>query len=169
MGLSERLQDLYAEIDAVCGDPLLTQQLPGLNDDLILINDRIARAVPMLAALTQKPPPPDAVIPSNREAADAGGMVAGESPAQVPVGELRNTAASAEPLRVKASDLRPVSRRLLELVLEVDALDRRVETLVNLLDGAWGIIANASDGNWNDATSDWQNAARAWRDEYHAL
>ena len=29
--------------------------------------------------------------------------------------------------RVKASELRPVSRRLLELVLEVDALDRELD------------------------------------------
>lgn len=37
------------------------------------------------------------------------------------------------------------------------------------LEWAWGIIANAGGGNWLKETSDWQEAARAWRDRYHML
>ena len=31
---------------------------------------------------------------------------------------------------------------------------------------AWGIIANASGGNWDRESSDWQEAAARWRDTY---
>jgi hypothetical protein len=30
---------------------------------------------------------------------------------------------------------------------------------------AWGIIANAYNGDWNKAIPDWQTAAARWRDE----
>lgn len=30
---------------------------------------------------------------------------------------------------------------------------------------AWTIIANASEGNWEQETPEWQEAARRWRDE----
>lgn len=36
----------------------------------------------------------------------------------------------------------------------------------NLLELAWGLIANASSGNWADETDEWQEAARRWRDSY---
>jgi hypothetical protein len=102
--------------------------LPALRTDLLLIADRLARAAVMPELHLPPKPPPDAMLQG--QAADAGGMVAGEIPAQIPLnGDSRNTPASAEPLRVKASELRPVSRRLLELVLEVDALDRENEDL----------------------------------------
>ena len=38
----------------------------------------------------------------------------------------------------------------------------------DLLEAAWGIIANAHGGNWAIAGSDWQRAAERWRDLYHA-
>lgn len=34
------------------------------------------------------------------------------------------------------------------------------------IDLAWGIIANASGGNWEKETPEWQEAAARWRDKY---
>jgi hypothetical protein len=42
------------------------------------------------------------------------------------------------------------------------------KTAALLLEQAWGIIANASGGNWETQTWDWQIAAAKFRDEYHA-
>ena len=36
-----------------------------------------------------------------------------------------------------------------------------------LLGRAWGVIANASGGNWANESEMWQDAAAAWRDDYH--
>lgn len=41
--------------------------------------------------------------------------------------------------------------------------------LKNLCELAWGVIANASGGNWKLEPADWQEAAARWRDGYHAL
>lgn len=35
-----------------------------------------------------------------------------------------------------------------------------------LLEAAWGIIANANEGNWGLATAEWREAAENWRDQY---
>jgi hypothetical protein len=40
-----------------------------------------------------------------------------------------------------------------------DEMDDCIET-------AWGIIANASGGNWNRESPEWQEAAAGWRDKY---
>ena len=37
----------------------------------------------------------------------------------------------------------------------------------NLLELAWGLIANANEGDWDKATKEWKEAAERWRDEYH--
>lgn len=37
-----------------------------------------------------------------------------------------------------------------------------------LLELAWGIIANAGGGNWYVETAEWQDAAARWRDRYFA-
>lgn len=37
----------------------------------------------------------------------------------------------------------------------------------DLLEVAWGIIANANGGDWSKATDEWREAAERWRDEYH--
>ena len=37
----------------------------------------------------------------------------------------------------------------------------------DLLEVAWGIIANANEGDWSKATDEWREAAERWRDEYH--
>jgi hypothetical protein len=47
-----------------------------------------------------------------------------------------------------------------QVVAEVDRL-RQSEEL------AWGLIANAFEGNWGRAPLEWGAAARRWRDEYH--
>lgn len=36
----------------------------------------------------------------------------------------------------------------------------------NAVEEAWGIIANAGDGNWEIQTPEWQAAAEQWRDRY---
>ena len=39
-----------------------------------------------------------------------------------------------------------------------------------LLEAAWGIIANAYGGDWELATHpDWKPAAERWRDNYHEI
>lgn len=38
----------------------------------------------------------------------------------------------------------------------------------DLLEAAWGLIANAHGGNWDEASDEWRNAAAHWRDAYHA-
>lgn len=37
----------------------------------------------------------------------------------------------------------------------------------DLLYWAWTIIANAGGGDWEKETSDWQEAAAKWRDQFH--
>ena len=36
-----------------------------------------------------------------------------------------------------------------------------------MLETAWGIIANAGGGNWGIESADWKAAAEKWRDAYH--
>lgn len=43
------------------------------------------------------------------------------------------------------------------------------EQLVDLLETAWGVIANACGGNWKFESKDWQAAAARFRDRYHAV
>jgi hypothetical protein len=38
----------------------------------------------------------------------------------------------------------------------------------SLLAEAWGIIANASGGDWSREVKEWGVAALRWRDDYHA-
>ncbi len=39
---------------------------------------------------------------------------------------------------------------------------------LDLLETAWGIIANANGGDWEKASPEWREAAARWRDQYHA-
>lgn len=41
--------------------------------------------------------------------------------------------------------------------------------LSNMLESAWGIIANAGHGNWETQSPEWQLAAVRWRESYHQL
>ena len=42
---------------------------------------------------------------------------------------------------------------------------------LDLLESAWGLIANAYGGDWDLASeaSGWKKAAERWRDEYHKV
>ena len=37
----------------------------------------------------------------------------------------------------------------------------------DLLEAAWGVIANAGGGDWKTQTPAWQEAAKDWRAEFH--
>ena len=54
-------------------------------------------------------------------------------------------------------------RRLYEIENRLAHLDKD-----DLLESAWGLIANAYGGNWEDANEDWISAAHRWRESYHA-
>lgn len=57
-----------------------------------------------------------------------------------------------------ADDILAFARKVREEALAENAL---------LVELAWGIIANASGGNWDLESKDWQTAAAKWRDDYH--
>ncbi len=40
---------------------------------------------------------------------------------------------------------------------------------MDMLEAAWGIIADAGGGNWQTQGDDWQLAAEKWRDGYDAV
>lgn len=42
----------------------------------------------------------------------------------------------------------------------------RVRAPTQMLEMAWGLIANASGGNWSKESKEWQDAAAAWRDRW---
>lgn len=61
-------------------------------------------------------------------------------------------------------------KRELRVEVNLSALSR----LQDLLDRAWGIIANANGGNWDAPTgagskfdAEWKAAAEKWRDDLH--
>lgn len=35
----------------------------------------------------------------------------------------------------------------------------------DVIEAAWGLIANAYGGNWDEASPEWRKAAERWRDE----
>jgi hypothetical protein len=45
------------------------------------------------------------------------------------------------------------------------AVARRIAPIIDAVELAWGLIANAGEGNWEKENSDWVKAARRWRDE----
>ena len=49
-------------------------------------------------------------------------------------------------------------------------LENQIQCLRDLEETAWGLIANAYDGDWGSATeaSGWKDAAEKWRDAYYA-
>ncbi len=52
---------------------------------------------------------------------------------------------------------------------QVAMLREALEEITRLMDGmeaAWGVIANASGGDWSRETEVWQDVARRWRDEH---
>jgi hypothetical protein len=53
----------------------------------------------------------------------------------------------------------------------VGELVRELRKARDLLDAAWGVIANAgtSLGDWNSMTPEWRGAAEKWRDDWHRM
>ena len=47
-----------------------------------------------------------------------------------------------------------------------DARDR-ITMAYDLVEYAWGIIANVSGSDWKQQSEEWQEAAAKWRDQYH--
>jgi len=77
--------------------------------------------------------------------------------------------------REKDSDREQVDRYLsLAIERAVRAAAPHIERataaeLMDLAETAWGIIANAGEGNWDTQTADWREAAARWRSRYHDL
>lgn len=44
-----------------------------------------------------------------------------------------------------------------------------IDTQLDMLEQAWGIIANAGGGNWELEAPDWQKAATRFRERWHNL
>lgn len=49
------------------------------------------------------------------------------------------------------------------------AFARKVRGYHDLIESAWGIIANAGWGNWEKESVEWREAATRWREKYHAM
>jgi hypothetical protein len=45
----------------------------------------------------------------------------------------------------------------------------KVKNYKELSEMAWGIIANAGEGDWDKESKDWKYCAENWREEYHKL
>jgi hypothetical protein len=43
------------------------------------------------------------------------------------------------------------------------------ESVLDLLEIAWTVIANAGHGDWDSQPAEWRSAAEQWRGKYHAL
>lgn len=56
-----------------------------------------------------------------------------------------------------------------EIVRERDALAADNARLRDQCESAWGLIANAGGGDWATQSAEWVQAARRWRDAYHAI
>lgn len=52
---------------------------------------------------------------------------------------------------------------------EIAKHDEPLRQAADLCELAWGVIANAYGGNWDNASEDWRGAAERWRDEWHRL
>lgn len=60
--------------------------------------------------------------------------------------------------------------RLAELEAENKALRERNSKLEDCIETAWGIIANAGGGNWDNESQEWKKAAESWRDnQFHHI
>jgi hypothetical protein len=49
---------------------------------------------------------------------------------------------------------------------ELTDAKNKIEALHSAVDAAWGILANAFGGNWDQASPEWRQAAERWRDEH---
>lgn len=67
---------------------------------------------------------------------------------------------------VLRDDIYTRNAQVLGLQQERDKLRQRVGELETGMEVAWGVIANASKGNWHHESEDWQDAAADWRDSH---
>ena len=70
------------------------------------------------------------------------------------------------PVMPNAGGIRRGRRPMIDLSLH--DLKIKMGDQDDLLEAAWGIIANANGGDWNKASPEWRDAAEKWRDRYHA-
>lgn len=92
----------------------------------------------------------------NDGAADAGRMA--DSP---------NLAAYRDRLRTIARTMHNGDTTIRNLNRRIDELVIKRDQIYDLLEIAWGVIANASGGNWELQSGDWQSAAVRFRGMYH--
>ena len=55
-----------------------------------------------------------------------------------------------------------------ELIDRIRAVRAAIAGLLEHIDLAWGVIANAGDGDWSKESEQWRGAAERWRDRYIA-
>ena len=49
----------------------------------------------------------------------------------------------------------------------LQAVSEERDEMLDHLEMAWVLIANANGGNWDLATDEWRTAAEKWRNRYH--
>ena len=49
----------------------------------------------------------------------------------------------------------------------VKCAEQDAARLLHLAEAAWGVIANAGNGDWTRETEEWRAAAATWREMYH--
>lgn len=76
--------------------------------------------------------------------------------------EIRDTV-DVVALQAELEGERAITRNLERKVLEARAIQGAVDELLEL---AWGLLANAGDGDWTKETAQWQEAAARWRERY---
>lgn len=62
-----------------------------------------------------------------------------------------------------------VSACLIEAAQRLAAVDAQRREATELCELAWGVIANAGEGNWARESKRWQAAAKRWRGRYGRL
>ena len=77
------------------------------------------------------------------------------------VEELGGTKAS---LAIAESEIDRLTDQLAETLAKLDMSESEEEELGALVASAWGLIANAGDGNWGRETGAWQDSAARWRE-----
>lgn len=78
------------------------------------------------------------------------------------IGAVFCPACGTKALRTIASILRGEREAIKAAFVEGESVAR----LMDALEMAWGLIANAGEGNWGRERPEWKEAAERWRDEY---
>lgn len=79
-------------------------------------------------------------------------------------------ASESAPIRQLRARAEKAERELAELRLiameAADDITKKLGISDFLLEIAWGVIANASGGDWTKENKEWQDAAARWRDDW---